>query len=212
MSESMSRIARFSVLDLKALKPYALALLFPLLLIVPFAWVEPAVMLSALPLLVAIMGSSFVFSLDESAGLELLYGLLPGSRKDAVFGRYALLLAALVVTVLLGCLVAATSVLAGHSSGVGYFAVAASSLCSGLLFLSIQMPLFFRYGYMRARYWGYAAFMVVFAAIGALLLLAPDTVMLFFEGPLPLLLVALMLGVYGSSAMWSAKAVARREL
>lgn len=208
----MDAALKYSVLDIKALRPYVWALLAPLIVLVPVAWVEPALLISTLPLLLVIMASSFVFSLDESAGLNLLHTMLPGTKAHAVYGRYAVLVGALLVALSVAMCTALMFVVAGQSTGQGYGVITATAISTSLIFLSIQVPLFIRFGYTKARYWGYAIFLVVLATYGALLWIFPSLAVRLMSDAWPLLMVAVALGVFVSSAIGAAKAAEKREI
>lgn len=207
----MEAALKYSMLDVRALRPYLWALLAPLAIVLPVAWIEPILLISALPLLLVIMTSSFVFSLDESAGLNLLHAMLPGTKTHAVYGRYALLFVALMGALAVAMIGTLAVVIAGRSAAEGYLAVATSALFSGLMFLSIQLPLFIRFGYTKARYWGYAAYLLVMGAYGAALWFNPSLAARMFTGAWPLLTVAAALAIFVSSARGAAKAVEKLE-
>jgi hypothetical protein len=205
-------LLKYSVLDFRALRPYAWAMLLPLVLLVPAAVVYPAVLISVLPLLTAIVASSFIFSLDESAGLELLRALLPGTKRQAVYGRYLMLFLIFGAAFTISVLVTIIPVMASTQGFHGYLAVLCSALSSGLIFLAVQAPLYVWFGYTRARYWGYAAFLVLTGMYGAVLFAVPKAAVLMVNSPLPLLLTVGALGLFVSSAMGAAKAAEKREM
>lgn len=206
------QVLRFSHLDAQALKPYAWSLMLPLVVVIPLAWAEPVVLVSVAPVLVAMMASSYVFSLDESAGLGLLHVLLPGAKQSAVFGRYVVMAIVLGVSLLTSVILALAAIASGRGAAQGLLAVVVSGACTALMFLSVQMPLFFRFGYLRARFWGYAAFLVLTGAFGGVIMLFPSFALFMFTGIKPLFLLCGALAVFCGSALVSARVVAAREV
>ncbi len=90
--------------------------------------------------------------------------------------------------------------------------MAVSGACTALMFLSVQLPLFFRFGYMRARFWGYAAFLVLTGAFGGVVMLFPNFALFMFTGLMPLFLLCGALAVFCGSALLSSRVVAVREV
>ncbi|KJQ52731.1 ABC-2 transporter permease [Microbacterium sp. SA39] len=115
---------------------------------------------------IAIIGASLVTSLvlstaflgDERGRLDTLYGILPVSRRSVVIGRTLsllayYLLAALIATVVTFVVAAVRSEAISFDLLLLLHAVALAIV--GLSF-SLQLPVFFRIGYARARYMAYA--------------------------------------------------------
>lgn len=115
---------------------------------------------------IAIIGAALVASLvlstaflgDERGNLDTLYGILPVSRRCIVIGRTLSLLAYYLLAAAMATVV--TVVMAAVRSeeiAVGLILMlhAVALVIAGLSF-ALQLPVFFRIGYTRARYMAYA--------------------------------------------------------
>ena len=115
---------------------------------------------------VALMSSN-IFAIQEKNNLDRLYGSVSVGLKDIVLGRYAF--------ILLNYLVSFVAVIIMHS-GFALFQNKAMELTDILLGFSlsllafsvvtgIQMPLFFKMGYTKAKVWSLVPFIVVMAVV-----------------------------------------------
>ncbi|WP_448233137.1 ABC-2 transporter permease [Microbacterium lacticum] len=144
----------FVALDLRTLTPHLKTIMLTIgalviLVAIPAATVPAVQMVIALGLVMMI--PSHLFSVDERAGLDLLYGLLPIRRRTVVIGRYTTILLTVVISATVGT-VAACAIATLKQLPVEGIGVSTCYLVAAMLILqAIQMPLFFTLGYAKAR-------------------------------------------------------------
>jgi hypothetical protein len=119
----------------------------------------------------AMLGTLFVsypFAVGEKCNLDALYVTLSLSRKTVVLGRYLFVLALNLCAVLFSALFSAVGLLAGRL--FNFLPAAAESfwpfLALSALFLvlqAIQLPVFFRFGYAKAKFFSAIPFAVLMA-------------------------------------------------
>lgn len=139
------------VLQKQALLPLAFIAVIAVILPVPGIAIIGAALVTSLVLSTAFLG-------DERGNLDTLYGILPVSRRSIVIGRTLslvayYLLAAAIATVVTYVVAAVRSETISVDLLLLLHAVALAIV--GLSF-SLQLPVFFRIGYARARYMAYA--------------------------------------------------------
>jgi hypothetical protein len=130
----------------RILAPIAFAAVMAALVPIPAIAVATAVA-------VASLSASAPFLGDERGRLDVLYATLPVSRAAVVAGRYLMLVVLfLAVTVVAAAACAVTDAVRGTSFDVAALgsALAIGSLAVGLA-LAVQLPVFFRVGFTRAR-------------------------------------------------------------
>lgn len=139
------------VLQKQALLPLAFIAVIAVILPVPGIAIIGAALVTSLVLSTAFLG-------DERGGLDTLYGILPVSRRSIVIGRTLSLLAyyllAAAIATIVTCVVAAV-----RSEAISVdllLLLHAIALAIVGLSFSLQLPVFFRIGYARARYMAYA--------------------------------------------------------
>lgn len=148
----MTTLARVTMLDLRTVAPYRLQLLgFPLLMMAGF-FGKPEGIVPALALLSASPAAAYPFMISDRADLDTLYAVLPLTRRSLLLGRYVWALATFVTAAGVGipvCLLLARL----ENLSFGGYALTAIVAVSWALFalnISIQFPLFVRFGYTRA--------------------------------------------------------------
>jgi hypothetical protein len=114
----------------------------------------------------AIMALGYPFAVAESKKADLLYDVLPISKKQVVMGRY--------LYVIIVCAVAIAFVLAlnpimtliiGQPVDFVSLLNGVALLAAGLFVgAAYQLPLFFKLGFTKARIWGYAPFIGIGAS------------------------------------------------
>lgn len=122
---------------------------------------------------VALMSAN-IFAIQEKNGLHRLYGSIALSRKDIVLGRYvfvllnfAILLAAVIV------LHAGVMLIQNKALVLSEMLIAFSvSFLVFSLITGVQMPIYFKMGYTRARAWSMVPFIAVMG-LSALAVLPP---------------------------------------
>ena len=162
----MSDAMRITRLDFQTIKPYATArtLFAMLILLGVFAFLTNSGA-TGICILMA-MGSFYVaypFAVGEQNGIDTLYATLPIARGRVVTGRY---LFALCTNLLFGSIaygvLGVITLLRGAAFDWGQNgAVAISAFVVFTLIQAIQLPIFFRYGYARAKMMAYLPFIGV---------------------------------------------------
>ncbi|MDR2514034.1 MAG: ABC-2 transporter permease [Christensenellaceae bacterium] len=125
----------------------------------------------------AAINAGLPFSLAERNKLDALYASLSISRKEVVLGRYGFSLIALLAALLAGAawslLVWALAGLAGPAGeaflprqgalgwAAGYFGAALTLFALVGLVQFLQLPLYFKLGYTRARFLSYLPFLML---------------------------------------------------
>lgn len=110
-------------------------------------------------LMIATLFVSYPFALSEKNNLDALYATLSVNRKTVVQGRYIFTLLINIAAVLCACVLSAAGLLiakaAGFSSGIGagegYLASILVLSAVFILVQAIQLPLFFKLGYAKAK-------------------------------------------------------------
>lgn len=145
---------RFVALDLRTLAPHLKTVILTVGALVILVAI-PTSTAPAIQLVVALgalmMIPAHLFSTDERAGLDLLYGLLPLRRRTVVVGRYATIALTVAASAGVGTL-AAYGIAAVKQLPVDGMGVSTCYLAAAMLILpAIQTPLFFMLGYAKAR-------------------------------------------------------------
>ena len=174
----MGKLGAFVRLDFVTIKPYFTAknMLIYVALAVYMAIFSKSITSSiGIGLMLATMNIGYPFALGEKCNIDALYATLGADRKTVVKGRY---LFSLLLNVCAIVFVTAFSliVLAATSSFGGFEGLLAESLGASLalstLFIfvqSIQIPIFFKFGYAKAKilsilpYFLLSAFVAFFA-------------------------------------------------
>jgi hypothetical protein len=148
----VTTLARVTVLNLRTVAPYRLQLLgLPLLMMASF-FHEPEGIVPAAVLLGASPAASYPFIISERAHLDTLYAVLPLTRRSLVLGRYVWALAPFVATA--GVAIPVSLLFARlENVPLGGYVLADVVAVSWALFalnISIQFPLFVRFGFTRA--------------------------------------------------------------
>jgi hypothetical protein len=148
----MSAVARMVMLDLRTAAPnrYQGLLLFGVCVAV-LSGNRPVVLVPALVLLLTSQFAAYPFVVGDKAGLETLYAVLPVTRRAVVRGHYAWAVTCFAATVVVG---SATAVALGRvkSEPLGGRELLTALTLSWAIFVinvSIQFPLFIRFGYSR---------------------------------------------------------------
>jgi hypothetical protein len=170
------------LLDLRTVAPYRLQLLGVPLLMMAVFFSKPEGLVPALVLLSASPTAGHPFVVSERADLDTLYALVPLTRRSLLLGRYMWALAVFVIEAGVGIPVALLFAQVENVSFGGYTlgAIAALSWTVYALTISIQFPLFVRFGYSRAGMIGTSMpiILVAYAALKTHVNLRPDPVWL----------------------------------
>jgi hypothetical protein len=148
----MSAVARMFLLDLRtAASARRQGLVLFGVCVAVLAGNRPVVLLPALVLLLTSQFAAYPFVVGDKAGLETLYAVLPVPRRVVVYGHYAWAVACFAATAVVGT---ALSLLLARvkSEPLGGRELLTTLTLSWALFvinLTIQFPLFIRFGYSR---------------------------------------------------------------
>ena len=190
----MTKLKNFVRLDFVTVKPYFTA---KNLLIYAIIAVFLTVMSGNIGSCMGIglmLGTLFVshpFALSDKSNLDALYATLSVDRKTVVLGRYLFVLALNLCAIFLSTALAAIGLLvvdiSGFATGAGEAIWVAIVLASVFLVIqSIQLPLYFKYGYAKAKFFSLVPFAALMAGFLAFTTIAKDSEMLagasgFFE-------------------------------
>lgn len=108
------------------------------------------------------------FAYSERAKMDIFANTLPILRKDVVFGKYVLTAIFLVTATLIGALSLLICDLVYSNVQAEDYASLLIVALIGLLFLTIVIPLMFKYGSEKARYIIVALYLIPFMAFFAL--------------------------------------------
>ena len=159
-----ARLDYFSVKEYLSVKTLGIFLgLFLLFLLV----MDMAAMAAAMSMMYAFLFSSYPFLLSEKNNSDILYASLPLSAKSLVIGRYLFVLSLFVAIAAAAALL--TSLCAPFvETPLSGKALLSTTLGSFTLFSTlafIQMPIYFKVDYSRAKTLAYAPVLIMF--IGA---------------------------------------------
>lgn len=164
----MSKALSFVALDFRLIKPFGKSFLVLVVMSVAMGFgFKSTETLSAFFMMSLMLTMSYPFTISEKNGLDILYGTLSLSRRTMVLGRYLFVLALEVLCVLM-VFVCAFSL--SKVVGIPFvFAEMAMSLCllSGIfsMVVAVQYPIYFKYGYTKARFLAMAPLLLVFFAV-----------------------------------------------
>ena len=148
----MTDFARVALLDLRTIAPYRRQIVLTPLLVVAVMFNRPEVVVPGLVLLCASTTAGYPFLVSDRADLETLYAVLPLTRRSLLLGHYVWALAVFVVTVGVGTPAALLLARQQQMAFPGHTAATAVALswAAFALTVSIQFPLFVRFGFTKA--------------------------------------------------------------
>jgi len=165
-------------------------------------FMDSAYFLSGMIVLLSAMIAITSFSFDHMAGWDVYALSLPISRKDVVMSKYVLALILTLGGVLLSIAIGALYTAIQHTgSFVETLIVSCALFVVGMLFISILLPLLFKFGVEKARLMIIAVFAIPTAAFVALSNIAglemPSEQAIISLLPLaPLILIGLLAASY----------------
>ncbi|MCE5235558.1 MAG: ABC-2 transporter permease [Eubacteriales bacterium] len=163
----MKQALRFLRLDIVTVKPYLtwknLAIVLGVPAFLMYFLDDAGLMVLFVLMSVGLMFVSYPFSVGEQNGIDALYATLSIQRKTAVLGRYLFTFS---VDILVCLLTVAGMALAAAAKGVAPDRAAAGLLvCTGFAFFTlaqaVQLPLYFRLGYAKAKVLSVLPFLMV---------------------------------------------------
>lgn len=154
----MSYVIKAANIDFALLKPYKKAICF--VLIVPVAFlVMSRSLISGISFSVCVMSmsSSYTFAVSEKNGMDRLYGILPVSKKQLVYGKYICVFS-MGLLALLVSLIFQPLVLLALSVTVSIEEVVTAGLVGIMMFtfyIVFQIPGYYKYGSIKGRMFMY---------------------------------------------------------
>jgi ABC-type transport system involved in multi-copper enzyme maturation permease subunit len=109
------------------------------------------------------LSATNIFAIEEKNNLGRLYGTLPIRLPDIVLGRYLFILLSYVAAVVLVLLFSTGIALyQGNTLSGSYtlLGIGVSFLAFALI-VGVQLPIFFRLGYIKAKFWSMLPFLLV---------------------------------------------------
>ena len=160
----MNGFMKMTKLDFITMKSQFWAYL-SLFLIVILDWImgSSVILLCVATSLFIALFSYTLFSLQEKNKLDRLYGSVSVSVKDIVLGRYVFVLLNFLLSLLaIIVLCFASALFQNEVLRITDVAVGISlSLLAFSIIIGIQMPMFFKWGYTKAKVWSLVPFIVV---------------------------------------------------
>ena len=148
----MTGSARVALLDVRTIAPYRRQIVLTPLLVVAVMYNRPEVVVPGLILLCASTTAGYPFMVSDRVDLETLYAVLPLTRRSLLLGHYLWALGVFAVTVSLGTPAALLLARQQHIAFAGHLVatVLVLSWAAFALTVSIQFPLFVRFGFTRS--------------------------------------------------------------
>mgnify|MGYP001221493692 CR=1 FL=1 len=167
----MNKNISFIKLDFATIKPYKRSLYFYVLIMLLVGFTSKSfnvifsMIIAGFPIIL-----SYPFAISEKNGLDTLYSTLSLDRKDVVIGRYSFVVFIKLIAMALLTIFASVNFNWNSNS----LTIGEASLYISLLFLilslliSFQYPLFFKYGYTKAKIYTYIPLFLLFFCLGIL--------------------------------------------
>ncbi len=158
------------------IKPFFKSILILLVFPLAFAFGNQSVSVGiTVTMGIAMLFASYNFVQEEKGNVAQIFGVLPIDEKTRVKGRY-------LFVVLAGLITLVFAVILSSLVGVwgGFFAaeeVVLGSLLGMLvfsLFVSIQLPMFYKYGYSKARFFTFIPYILVVVLAPTATMIAKD--------------------------------------
>lgn len=166
----MTSASKISKLDFFTMKSQSAMYLSLVLIVFLFGFMNSSVTLLCITgAWFAALMSSNIFAVQEKNNLDRLYGSVSVSLRDIVLGRYVFVFLNFVMSFLLVIIVyTGFALFENNSLQLSNFLLAFSlSLLIFSAITGIQMPLFFRLGYTKAKLWSIVPFIAVMALVAA---------------------------------------------
>ncbi|MGX9758380.1 ABC-2 transporter permease [Clostridioides difficile] len=164
----MTDSIKFTKLDIFTMKSYFNMNLVLLAVIMLFSYMGSSTLTLYITCswFVALMISN-IFAIEEKNNLSRLYGTLSIKLKDIVLGRYIFILLNFVLTVFL-ITVLSIIVLFFKSKPIDIQEIILGISTSFLVFsaiVGVQIPIFFKMGYLKARFWSLIPYIIVLTLV-----------------------------------------------
>lgn len=168
----MDKTLKFAFLDALMLKPYFKKNII-LILVLPIfiaATTQNLIMIITMMFMLTVIFCSYPFALNEKNDIDKFYGTLAINKNKIVSGRYLFSLMLAVVSVILSIIyLFCFSFFVKNVPEVGeiVFTIGVGFLLFSI-FMAIQMPIYYKLGYSKAKLWVMAPFFFIAFSAGAL--------------------------------------------
>ncbi|MDB0440070.1 hypothetical protein C4R89_11045 [Clostridioides difficile] len=164
----MTDSIKFTKLDIFTMKSYFNMNLILLAVIMLFSYMGSSTLTLYITCswFVALMISN-IFAIEEKNNLSRLYGTLSIKLKDIVLGRYIFILLNFVLTVFL-ITILSIILLFFKSKSIDIQEIMLGISTSFLVFsaiVGVQIPIFFKMGYLKARFWSLIPYIIVLTLV-----------------------------------------------
>lgn len=154
----MNNVFKTAGLDFALLKPYIKSICFVLLVPVIFTFATRSLISGvSFAMCVMSMSSSYTFAVSEKNGMDRLYGILPVSKKDLVWGKY-ISISCMGLLALLVSLILQPLVLSALSVPVSMGEILTAALLGAVMFtfyIVFQVPGYYKYGSIKGKMFMY---------------------------------------------------------
>lgn len=151
---SMSNVVKAYKFEMALIKPYMKSIMFSLIVPIAFVFINRSLSSSiSFAMCFISMTSSYTFSVAEKNDMDRLYGILPVTKKEFVFGKYmymivigvlALIFSLITHTIVLRCIsIEPMMTEIVFNGGMGLFMFS--------LYTTFQIPGYYKYGPIKGR-------------------------------------------------------------
>lgn len=164
----MTDSIKFTKLDIFTMKSYfnMNLVLLPVIMLFSYMGSSTLTLYITCSWFVALMISN-VFAIEEKNNLSRLYGTLSIKLRDIVLGRYIFILLNFVLTVFIITILSIV-VLFFKSKSIDIQEIILGISTSFLVFsaiIGVQIPIFFKMGYLKARFWSLIPYIIVLTLV-----------------------------------------------
>jgi hypothetical protein len=165
----MNKVKSFVHLDFMTVKPYftvRIMLLFPVLAFILSFFTGNISSAIGVGVMLGPLFNSYPFAVGEKSNMDALYVILSIGRKTVVLGRYVFALSLNICSILLSFIFGMAGLLTARVANFGSRAGEAFWLVILLAMLvaiiqAIQLPIFFKLGYAKAKFFVLVPFFVI---------------------------------------------------
>lgn len=152
-------------LDLISIKPYLTIKNFAIMAFLPLFYMyimdSPVITLS-MALLFGIIFSSYPFLLGENAGIDGIYRICGISGKELVIARYIMAYIIFISVSIFGIIYyLLIALIKDFPIGLDIFEIIGINFVFFTLMFSFQYPIYFKYGYTKARTFGFLPVLII---------------------------------------------------
>ena len=165
----MNKTLNFARLDLITIKPYLtwkILLLFLAVCAMVGSETGETSVIVGMCMIYGVIFASYPFVIGEKSALDTLYSTLPVSKKSIVAGRYLFSVLLNLATLVMSCLISfiTISILGKEFNLITNVLSALVCFVLFTLIVAIQLPIYFKFGYTKAKFLTYIPLMAFPAA------------------------------------------------